>query len=178
MTWAIVLVGIALVLLVLLIRLVHLVSHKLELPAADTVQQCEAALCVFRLLVDRREEYYLRRSLPEAEFRVLQRKRLWIAMRCLHLLERHATLLIRMGEMAAASDDPKMVREGQRLVAGTLQLKVNLLVAETTLLLKWLFPAAPLVLPTTGLKIQQQLHSFGKPLPRERDVVLQLSSGI
>lgn len=178
MTEAIVLVGIALVLLVLLICLVRLVFHKLELPAVGTVQQCEAALCVFRLLVDRREECYLRRSLPDAEFRVLQRKRLWIAMRCLLLFDRNTTLLVRNGEMAASSDDLDIAQRGKRLLAGSLQLKANLLAAETAVLLKWLFPTSPLVIPATILNVHQRLQSLGWALEEEQDAVPHLPAGI
>src|SRR5713226_4480588 len=92
MMWVLV-VGVSLSLSALLVRLVWLTSYRPDTTPEKTVQQCVAALCVFRLLADPREEGFLRSRLPRPEFRVLQRKRLWLAMRCLILLDRNATLL-------------------------------------------------------------------------------------
>ena len=71
MIWTLV-VGVCLSLSILLVRLVWLSSSTPDLPFEDTVEQCEAALCVFHLLVDPKEEGYLRATLPPPEFRVLQ----------------------------------------------------------------------------------------------------------
>jgi hypothetical protein len=156
MTWMLV-VGVSLSLSALVARLICLTSHGPDLASEKTVQQCEAALCVFRLLVDPREEHYLRATLPRLEFHMLQRKRLWLAMRCLILLDRNATLLASTGEKAALSNDSNVAHRGERLAIGSLQLKVNLLTAEAAVVVKWLFPTLPLLIRVTDLTIKQRV---------------------
>src|SRR5258708_31132880 len=94
----------------LLIRLVWPTSSTPDMFPQQTMDQCKAALCVFRLLVDPQEEGYLRARLPELEFRALHRKRLWLAMRCLVLLSRYATLLATTGQKASLSGDRNVSR--------------------------------------------------------------------
>jgi hypothetical protein len=89
--------------------------------------------------------------LQPPEFHVLQRKRLWHAMRCLILLERNATFLGTAGQKAALSYDLDVAQRGARLAIGSLQLKVNLLAAEGAVLVKWLFPTSPLLVRVTNL---------------------------
>src|SRR5260370_29773548 len=114
MIWTLV-VGVCLSLSILLVRLVWLSSSTPDSPIEKTVEQCEGGLCVFRLLVDPKEEGYLRETLPQLEFRVLQRKRLWLAMRYLILLDRNATFLATAGQKAAFSDDLDVAQRGERL---------------------------------------------------------------
>ena len=159
MMWVLV-VGVSLSLSALLVRLVWLTSYRPDTTPEKTVQQCVAALCVFRLLADPREEGFLRSRLPRPEFRVLQRKRLWLAMRCLILLDRNATLLTTMGQKAALSGDPDVAERGERLTIDSLQLKVNLLAAEAAVVVKWLFPTSPLVVPVTNLTVKQRVPSL------------------
>jgi hypothetical protein len=144
----------------LLVRLVWLSFCRPETPPEKTVQQCEAALCVFRLLIDPREERYLRATLSQPEFRELQRKRLWLALRCLIVLDRNATLLVATGHKAALTDDPNLAQRGERLTAGALQLKVNLLAAEAAVAVKWLFPNSPVRLRLVNLTVQQRVPSL------------------
>ncbi len=159
MIWTLV-VGVCLSLSILLVRLVWLSSFAPDLPFEDTVEQCEAALCVFHLLVDLKEEGYLRATLPPPEFRVLQRKRLWLATRCLILLDRNTAFLVRAGQKAALSDDLDVAQTGERLAIGSLQLKVKLLAAEGAVLVKWLFPASPLLVRITNLRVQHRAPSL------------------
>ena len=159
MMWVLV-VGVSLALSALLVRLVWLTSQRPDATPEKTVQQCVAALCVFRLLVDPSEEDYLRSRLPQPEFRVLQRKRLWLAMRCLILLDRNATLLATSGQKAALSSDPDVAQRGERLTIGSLQMKVNLLAAEAAVVVKWLFPTSPLVVSVTNLTVEQRVPSL------------------
>ncbi len=159
MMWVLV-VGVSLSLSALLVRLVWLTSYRPDTTPGKTVQQCVAALCVFRLLVDPREEGYLRSRLPRPEFHVLQRKRLWLAMRCLILLDKNATLLATTGQRAALSSNPDVAQSGERLTNGSLQLKVNLLAAEAVVVVKWFFPTSPLVIPVTNLMVKQGVPSL------------------
>ncbi len=159
MMWVLV-VGVSLSLSALLVRLVWLTSHRPDTTPEKTVQQCVAALSVFRLLVDPKEEDYLRSRLPRPEFHALQRKRLWLAMRCLILLDRNTTLLATTGQRASLSSDPDVAQRGERLTIGSLQLKVNLLAAEAAVVVKWLFPTSPLAVPVTKLAVKQRVPSL------------------
>jgi hypothetical protein len=153
-------VGVSRALSALLVRLVWLHSYRLDTDSEKTVQQCQAALCVFRLLVDAMEEAYLRATLPRLEFHALQRKRLWLAMRCLILLDRNATLLATKGQKATLSSDPDVAQKGEQLAIGSLQLKVNLLAAETAVVVKWLFPASPLRVRVANLTVKRRVPSL------------------
>ena len=159
MIWMLV-VGVCFLLSVFVIRLVWPTSSTPDAFPQQTMDQCKAALCVFRLLVDPQEEGYLRARLPQLEFRALQRKRLWLAMRCLILLSRHATLLATTGQKAALSGDLDVARSGEKLAIGSLQLKVNLLAVEAAVVMKWLFPASPLLLRVTNLTVPQRIYSL------------------
>jgi hypothetical protein len=144
----------------LLVRLLWLSSYGPETPPEKTVEQCEAALCVFRLLIDPREERYLRATLSQGEFRGLQRKRLWLALRCLIVLDRNVTLLAATGHRAALTDDPNLAQSGEQLTAGALQLKVNLLATEAAVAVKWLFPNSPVRLRLVNFTVQQRVPSL------------------
>ncbi len=144
----------------LVVRLLWLSSYRPETPPDKTVEQCEAALCVFRLLIDPREERYLCATLSPPEFRRLQRKRLSLALRCLIVLDRNATLLATTGHKAALTDDPDLAQSGEQLTAGALQLKVNLFAAEVAVVVKWLFPNSPVRLRLVNLTVQERVPSL------------------
>ena len=60
----------------------------------------EVDLDAFRLLLDPQEEQYLRKSLPTAEFRLFQRRRLALALRSLDLVGKNAAMLMKLGQLA------------------------------------------------------------------------------
>lgn len=153
-------VEVFLLLSVLLVRLVWRTGCKPKLRQEKIGRQCAAALCLFRLLVDQKEEVYLRTAVPEPEFRTLQRNRLRLAMRCLILVDRNATLLAAAGQMAALSGDPDLAKRGERLAMSSLQLKVSLLAAEGAVLVKWLFPGSRLRVHMGSLTVQQRVPSL------------------
>lgn len=153
-------VGVSLLLSVLVIRLVWRSGYNAEIDPQQIVGQCAAALCAFRLLVDQKEEVYLRASLPEPKFRTLQRNRLRLAMRCLTLLDRNTTLLAATGQRAALSGDPDLAKRGERLAISSFQLKVSLLAAEGAVLVKWLFPGSRLRVHMASLAGQEGVPSL------------------
>ena len=160
MIWMLEVVGVSVLLSVLLVRLVRLTGHKPEIPPPQTIRQSAVAFCVFRLLIDQREEFYLRAALPEPEFCMVQRKRLWLAMRCLVSVGRNATLLAATGQRAALSGDLNLGQRSELPAISSRQLKVNLLAAEFAVLVKWLFPTSPLRLRLATLKVQQMIPSL------------------
>jgi hypothetical protein len=162
MTWMLA-VSASLSLSVLLIRLILIASYRPVPRRQDTLRECEAALCVFRLLVDSREEMYLRTTLSPPDFRSVHRKRLRLAMRCLILLDRNATWLATMAQQAALSVDPDLAERGERLANSSFQLKANLLAAEIMVGMKWLFPASALFLRVAKISFRQSVPSLAGP---------------
>jgi hypothetical protein len=75
-------------------------------------------------------------------------------------LDRNATLLATTGQKATLSRDPDVAQRGERLTMGSLQMKVNLLAAEAAVVVKWLFPTSPLVIPVTNLTVKQRVPSL------------------
>jgi len=131
---------------VLMIRLILIASHRPVPLTENTLRECEAALCVFRLLVDSHEETYLRSTLSPPDFRPVHRKRLRLAMRCLILLDRNATSLAMMAQQTALSGDSDVAQRGARMSDASFHLKVNVLAAEIAVAVKWLFPTSALFL--------------------------------
>src|SRR5260370_29671987 len=101
----------------------------------------------FRLLVDPGEATYLWKSVPEVEFRRLQRKRIALALRCVRLMASNAGLLMRAATLALQADDSEIVNAAGRLMVLAFRVRMNALVAEFYLLLKWTFPAWAISVP-------------------------------
>ena len=101
----------------------------------------------FRLLVDRDEAFYLWKSVPEVEFRKLQRKRTALALRSVRLMVSNAALLMKVATLARQADDSETANAADRLIFLSLQVTVNGLVAEVYLVLKWIFPAWAIRVP-------------------------------
>lgn len=100
----------------------------------------EADPQVFRMLVDPVEERYLRLSLPPQEFRVFQRRRVALALRWLDLVGKNAAMLMKLGQQARTSTNPTLAKEAEDLIHGALKLRVNLVMVQPCLWLKWIFP--------------------------------------
>src|SRR5260221_7322171 len=114
-------------------------------------------LDAFRVLLDPVEEQYLRRSLPPPEFRIFQRRRLMLAMRSLELVGKNAVMLIKLGQLAKAGANPSLAREAEELIYGALRLRVNLLLVQPYLGLKWLFPGWEVSVPVFSLPYEELL---------------------
>jgi hypothetical protein len=102
----------------------------------------------FQLLVDPDEATYLWKSVPEVEFRRLQRKRITLALRCVRLMASNAGLLMRVATFARQADDSEIVNAAGRLMVLAFGVRINALVAQVCLLLKWTFPAWAVRVPT------------------------------
>src|SRR5438034_9438404 len=75
----------------------------------------------FRNLIDPAEEDFLRQSLPAGEFRVIQRERLRAAVEYVSCAAHNAAVLVRLGEAARASSDPKIAQAGRQLLDSALR---------------------------------------------------------
>jgi hypothetical protein len=79
----------------------------------------------FRNLINPAEDDYLRRRLPLAQFRLVRRARLRAMAAYVQVAGRNATVLVRVGESALASGDPRVAEAAQQLVNHALLLRRN-----------------------------------------------------
>ncbi len=132
------------------------------------VKKHEVDLDGFRLLLDPAEEQYLRASLPEPEFRSFQRRRLQLALGSLDLVGKNALMLIKLGQLAKAGANPSLAREAEELTQGALRLRVNLLLVQPYLGLKWLFPGWTLSVPALALPYEELLNYLNRVRQQQR----------
>ncbi len=144
MTLAIVLViaavlALALVLSVTLSRGLQVSSdHDL----AAQLQPIDVA--AFRNLVDPGEDAYLRRRLPAAEFRTVQRQRLLAARVYVKAANRNAAILIHMGQKAVVSSDARTAEAAQQLLDNAILLRRNATLAIFKIYVAWAWPDSSL----------------------------------
>src|SRR6266849_4128642 len=110
-------------------------------------QRHEIDIPIFRLLLDRDEERYLRSSLSRNQYITFQRMRIRLALRMLRLVEENASMSMRFGQLANIKRDPALTQTANEVVATAIQLRLNLLLVKPCLLLKWLFPSGMISVP-------------------------------
>jgi hypothetical protein len=98
----------------------------------------------FRNLVDPREEDFLRSSLLPRQFRALQRERMRAALQYVQNAGHNAVFLLRMGEAATRSTDPRVVEAGRQLIDSALRLRAYVLLSGAKLYVRIAFPGARL----------------------------------
>src|SRR6266849_274070 len=94
------------------------------------VQSHKVNVDAFRLLVDPDEAAYLWKSVPEVEFRRLQRKRIALALRSVSRMASNATLLMRVATLARQANDSEIASAADRLMFLSFRVRMNALVAE------------------------------------------------
>ena len=124
MTLAIVLVVAAALGLIFIIRIT--VSERLQIAPTGLANQIQPIdIEAFRNLVNPAEAEYLRRRLPAAQFRTVQRERLRAAAAYIQIAGRNAGVLVRLGQNALASSDANTAAAAQQLVESALLLRRN-----------------------------------------------------
>jgi len=98
----------------------------------------------FRNLIDPAEEDFLRENLPAGEFRVIQRERLRAAVEYVSCAAHNAAVLLRLGEAARLSSDPKIAQAGRQLLDSALRLRLYALLSMIKLYLGIILPSAHL----------------------------------
>ncbi|HXP17561.1 MAG TPA: hypothetical protein VN868_10700 [Terriglobales bacterium] len=116
----------------------------------------------FRILLEPGEEQYMRRSLAVNAFRRFQRQRVGLALRGLQQVGKNAAMLMRLGQLAKASANPRLSKEAEDLIHAALRLRVNLLFLEPCLWLKWLFPGWNLSVPALEVQYEELLGYLGR----------------
>jgi hypothetical protein len=94
----------------------------------------------FRNLINPAEDHYLRRRLPPAQFRQVRRARLRAMAAYVRATGNNAGVLMRAGEAALASGDPKLAEAAGQLVEHALLLRRNTTVALARIYMALAFP--------------------------------------
>ena len=98
----------------------------------------------FRNLMDPKEEDYLRANLSPQEFRAIQRERLRAATEYIRNTAHNAACLLRLGEAAARSADPRIALAGRQLIDSALRLRAYALLSVAKLYIRMALPEAQL----------------------------------
>jgi hypothetical protein len=96
----------------------------------------------FRNLVDAEEEDFLRASLSRREFRAVQRERIRAAVEYIRNTAHNAAFLLRLGEAATRSHDPRIAQAGRQLMDSALRLRAYALLSGARLYVRMVFPEA------------------------------------
>jgi hypothetical protein len=94
----------------------------------------------FRNLINPAEDHYLRHQLPPADFRQVRRARLRAMAVYVQAAGNNAGVLMRAGEAALASGDPKLAEAARQLVDHALLLRRNTTLALARIYLALAFP--------------------------------------
>jgi hypothetical protein len=98
----------------------------------------------FRNLVDPGEEDFLRANLLPRQFRAVQRERMRAALEYVQNTAHNAAFLLRMGEAATQSADPRIAQTGEQLIDTALRLRAYALLSVAKLYVRIVFPEARL----------------------------------
>jgi hypothetical protein len=142
MTLAIFLVIAAVLSLVVILRVA--VSRNLQISSdsqlAAQIQPID--LDAFRNLADPAEDEYLRRKLPQAEYRHVQRLRLKAMAAYVQIAAQNAALLIQMGQSALSSSNVEATTAARGLINDALLLRRNATFAMFKIYIAWTWPNA------------------------------------
>ena len=124
MTLAITIIVAAALALFLILRFTF--SQALQVPEDASAEQIlPVDIEAFRNLVSATEAEYLRRCLPPAEFRIVQRKRLHAMAAYCKVAGQNAAVLVRIGQASVSSSDPRTADAARELVNNALLLRRN-----------------------------------------------------
>ena len=152
MTVAIILVVAAILALILILGIT--VSRGLQVSSTSLAGSIKPLdIEAFRNLVDRREDEYLHRRLPPADFRRVQRARLRAMATYIQVAGRNSTILVRIGQSALAARDPQTIDAARQLIDQALLLRRN----ATYALLKIYIAMA---WPNSGFAANRILHGY------------------
>ena len=140
MNLAIVLVITAAIALGIILRLAitRSLQAKASVGLAATIRPIDVE--AFRNLINPAEDNYLRHRLPPAKFRTVRRERLRAMAAYIHVAASNAAVLVRVGEAALASGDPRVARAAHELVNDALLLRRNATVALARIYLALAWP--------------------------------------
>jgi len=118
---------------------------------AGKIQPIDVA--AFRNLISPAEDEFLRRRLPASEFRLVRRQRLRAMAAYVQTAGRNAAILVRMGQSAVLSTDPRTAQAARQLVDNALLLRRNAAFALVRIYVA-------LAWPNSGLAATPILHDY------------------
>lgn len=136
------LVAVALIILLLLLYLDGGQNSSVDSPEDLSGRARPVDIVAFRNLTDPREDDFLRASLAPREFRAIQRKRTRAALEYIRNTTVNAALLLRLGEAAARSTDPRIAVAGRQLMDSALRLRGYALLCTINLYLRLAIPGS------------------------------------
>jgi hypothetical protein len=148
MTLAIILVVAAVLGLALILRVT--VFNRLQISRSKSLARQIEPIDVeaFRNLVDPLQDDYLRRRLPAAEFRTVQRERLRAVAAYVRAASHNATVLVTIGQAALATGDARTTDAARQLVDNALLLRRNTTLALLRIYVALAWPTSrPLAAP-------------------------------
>jgi hypothetical protein len=98
-------------------------------------------LKAFKNLVDPAETAWLAARLPGPEFRRVQRCRIRAILAYATLTGRNAALLLRLGELARGSQDPRVAEAGRQMASVALSVRLYVIVATPRLAMAYVWPS-------------------------------------
>jgi len=140
MNLAIILVIAAVLALSIILRLAvtQSLQAKRSTNLAGTIRPIDIE--AFRNLINPAEDDYLRRRLLPAQFRLVRRERLRAMAAYIHIAAGNAAMLVRVGEAALATGDPRVADAAHQLVNDALLLRRNTTVALARIYLALAWP--------------------------------------
>lgn len=143
MTVSIILAVLAILALIFLIRVAkgQAIALRIGENPAESIRFVDVE--AFRNLIDPDEGEYLRRRLPSAEFRKVQRERLRAGAEYISCAAHNAAVLLRMAEAARLSSDPQVAAMAEKLVDNAIRLRLYAFQAIPKLYIAMILPLRP-----------------------------------
>jgi hypothetical protein len=117
---------------------IRLAKGRAVAPRIEQIRSVD--LRAFRNLMDPEEEQYLRRHLPPADFRRIQRQRLRAAVEYINCAAFNAAVLTHFAEAARRSPDPVTAQAAAKLIDNAIRLRSYAFRAIPKLYLAMIFP--------------------------------------
>lgn len=117
-------------------------------------------LVSFARVTNRRDQDFLRSSLPPRTYRKVQRERVLIAMQYVRCAATNAAILIRIGELQSRTTNAEIQTRAKDLIDECLRLRVICLVALLMLSISFLFPEQDVSLMDLASKYERMSDSL------------------
>ena|SRR5271168_1813779 len=140
MNLALILVVVAAIALGIILRLAVTRSLQARESAGLVATIRPIDIQAFRNLINPAEDDYLRRRLPPPQLRVVRRERLRAMAAYVQVAASNAAVLVRLGEGALASGDPRVLGAAREVVNDALLLRRNSTVALARIYLALAWP--------------------------------------
>jgi hypothetical protein len=121
-------------------------------------------LLAFRNLMDPEQKEFLRSSLPGAEYRRLQRRRIGVAKSYVRTVYANAAIMIRLGE--ALRSNPATLDDGVRILDLALKNRISAALLLVKLQIGWLYPDFVLSTERLYIDYSKLKEDFGGVLRR------------